>query len=442
MSKLKEKKEARAQKLERIDALAKITKDEKRDWTPEETTEFEDLEEEVRNLNSEIQTLEAQERASLIAAARAAGGGVQAQFSKEEQRDLEKYSIRKAMLASLGQGKLEGIEREMHEEGVKERMAAGTEAGNGVVIPEFMLGRLAAKLAKRDVTATGGSNGSEGGVNIATEVVSYVEALRERSLMLQLGAEYLTGLRANFNVPRENAVFTPGWKAEVASADESSPTFTQAAFAPKRLTGFMEISLQLLRQSSPAIEALLINQILAGHAEALDFAGFAGPGTNAPTGILNDSDVAVTPIGTNGGAITLAFLDAVDEAIRGRKQYGQTSIVTNAKVRKVLRNLTLDSGSGLFVWDRMTNTIDGKPAFDSTHIPDNLTKGTADGVCSALIEGRFQDAWFGQWGGTELINDPYSKATEGMIRMVSHQYVDFHVVRPASFQVIKDITTA
>lgn len=441
MSKLKAKIEERKTKLDRVAALEQITKTEKRDWTPEELTEFETLETELRTINGEITVLQGQERAAALTAARAAGQQVQGQFSEVEERDIAKYSLRKVMLAKLEGRQLEGIEKEMHDEGVKERLAAGAEVSTGYVIPDAVMGRLAAKLSKRAVTATG-SSGAEGGHNIATEVVGYVEALRERSLMLQLGAQYLNGLTSNFQVPRENAVFTPGWKTEVAAADASSPTFTKASFAPKRLTGYMDISLQFLRQVSQSVEAMLMNQILLGHAEAIDFAGFAGPGTASPTGILLDADVPVTPIGDNGGAITQVFLDAMDTALRGRKQYGRTNIVTTAKVRAVLRNLKIDAGSGLFVWDRKDNTIDGKGAFDTTHLPDNLTKGTSSGVCSALIEGVFSDAWYGQWGGTEIINDPYSKATEGLVRMVTHQYVDFHVVRPASFQIIKDITTA
>lgn len=442
MSKLKEKKEARAKKLERIDALAKITKDEKRDWTPEETTEFEELEEEVRTLNEEIKTLEAQERAALIAAARLAGNPVQGPNSEKEERELDQYSLRKVMLAKLENRGLDGLEAELHQEGVKERQVAGAGAEGGYIIPEMMLGRLAQKYSGRSVNATGGTGGDQGGVNVPTDVMGYVTALRERSLMLQLGAQYLTGLVGNFDMPRENAVFTPGWKAENATADESSPTYTKASFSPKRNTGWMKISLQFLRQTSPATEKYLFDQIMAGNAEAIDFAGFAGPGTNSPTGILNDSDVAVTPIGTNGGAITQSFLDAMDTALRGRKNYRPTNIVTTAKVRAVLRNLKIDAGSGLFVWDRKDDRIDGKPAFDTTHLPDNLTKGTSTGVCSALIEGSFSDAMYGQWGGTEILNDPFTAAKDGFVTMVSHQYVDFHVIRPAGFQIIKDITTA
>lgn len=442
MSTLKAKIEERKTKLDRVAALEKITKDEKRNWTPEELQEFETLEGELRTINEDISVLQAQERAAAISAARAAGTPVQGPVSEKEERELENYSLRKVMLAKLENRGLDGLEGELHQEGIKERQVAGAGAEGGYIIPEMMLGRLAQKYSGRSVNATGGTGGDQGGVNVPTDVMGYVTALRERSLMLQLGAQYLTGLVGNFDMPRENAVFTPGWKAENGTADESSPTYTKASFSPKRNTGWMKISLQFLRQTSPATEKYLFDQIMAGNAESIDFAGFSGPGTNSPTGILLDGDVAVTAIGANGGAITQAFLDAMDTALRGRKNYRPTSIVTTAKVRAVLRNLKIDAGSGLFVWDRKDNMIDGKPAFDTTHLPDNLTKGTSTSVCSALIEGTFSDAMYGQWGGTEILNDPYTGAKDGFVTMISHQYMDFHVIRPAGFQIIKDITTA
>jgi hypothetical protein len=38
--------------------------------------------------------------------------------------------------------------------------------------------------------------------------------------------------------------------------------------------------------------------------------------------------------------------------------------------------------------------------------------------------------------------DPYTQALNGMVRFVPAQYVDFHVIQPGRFQLIKDITTS
>ena len=101
----------------------------------------------------------------------------------------------------------------------------------------------------------------------------------------------------------------------------------------------------------------------------------------------------------------------------------------------------MDSGSGQFVWDRLTNQIDGIGAIATTHIPKNLAKGTGTNLTAAVL-GDFRAASYAQWGGTEIIVDTVTQALAGNIRYVPIQYVDFHVTQPGHFQVIKDITTS
>ena len=61
MRTLKQVIEERAAKLDRVAALSDITKAENRNWSAEETAEFTKLETEIRALNAEKETLEAQE---------------------------------------------------------------------------------------------------------------------------------------------------------------------------------------------------------------------------------------------------------------------------------------------------------------------------------------------------------------------------------------------
>lgn len=438
MKTVKELKEERKVKFDALSALINVRTAEKREFNSEEAAKFDQLEKEIEAFDTRIAEADKVEKMQLRIAASAAGSPVGA-VSEKEERDLSKYSLRTVMLAAVENRALSGLEAEMHQEGLAELQRSGANTAGGHIIPQLVMDRM----FQRNVTATGQTSvaGDQGGVTIAKDVVGYVAALRERSLLLQRGAQYLTGLVGNFDVPTESALFAPGFKTEIAASDKTSPTFGKVSFSPKRLAGHMDISKQLLIQSSPAIEALLRDQIVLGHANALDKVGFNGSSANnEPVGILNDAGVAVVGIGANGGAITQALLEDLELALRNNTQYAPSDIITNAKVRKVLRNLKLDAGSGLFVWDRNTNSIDGKPAFDTTHVPSNLTKGSGTNL-SAIIEGVFSDCWFGQWGGTEILADPYTQATLGMVRMVSNQYVDFNVVRKKSFAVIKDITT-
>lgn len=436
MKNAKQLREERKAKFESLKTLIELRKTEKRDFTTEEQTLFDTIETEIEGFDTRIMNQEKVEKAELRIAASMAGAGAASAFSEKEERDLSKYSLRSIMNAAVERQPITGLELEMHQEGLAEMQRSGASPQGGTIIPEAVMNRM---FQKRNQTATGGSAGDQGGLTVETNVTGYVEALRERSLLLQLGTQYLTGMVGNFDVPVEGAVFAPSFKTEIAASDKTSATFGKVSFNPKRLSGHMDISRQLLIQSSVAIENLLRNQMILGHATAIDKVGFNGAGGVEPTGLLNDSLVSVLAIAANGGALTQEILDDLDLIIRNKKQYEGTSCVTNATVRRALRNLKIDAGSGLFVWDRSDNQIDGKPAFDTTHVPANLTKGDAVETASAFIEGNFSDSWFCQWGGTELLTDPYTQAVNGMVRLVSNQYVDFNVVRKDSFAVIKDI---
>lgn len=436
MKTVKQLKEERGVKLAALKRLIDLAKAEKRELTAEEQTEFDTLEREVEEFDGQIERAEKVEKAQLRIAASAAGTPVQGKVSEGEERDLSAYSVRKAILSATDRHvKLEGIELEMHQEAENEARAFGKAlSGGGVGVPSLVLERM---FLKRDITTSTGN----GNYTIVDGVNGYVEALREKSLALQLGAEYLSGLTGNFDVPRENAVYTPGWVAETGNVSESNPTLARAAFSPKRFGGFMDVSKQLIIQSAVGIENRLRNQIVAGHAEGLDQAAFNGSGaSNDPTGILNDADVPVLGIGTDGGAITKVLIETLVQRIEEAKgMTDNTRWVVSPILKRILKNLAMDSGSGRFVWS--DNAIDGIAAFATTHVPKNLTKGTGTNLTAAIL-GDLRNTMFGQWGGLEILPDPYTQAVAGMIRMVVNQYADFHVIQPGRFQVIKDITTA
>jgi hypothetical protein len=75
-------------------------------------------------------------------------------------------------------------------------------------------------------------------------------------------------------------------------------------------------------------------------------------------------------------------------------------------------------------------------------VPSNLTKGTSAGVCSAIILGNWSDLIIGQWGGLDILVDPYTGATAGTHRVVALQDVDIAVRRVASFVAIMDALTS
>jgi HK97 family phage major capsid protein len=89
------------------------------------------------------------------------------------------------------------------------------------------------------------------------------------------------------------------------------------------------------------------------------------------------------------------------------------------------------------------NVIDGYPVSVTSNVPSNLTKGTSNGVCSALIFGDFSQIVTAQFGGLEISVDEVSAAMRrtGQYALTMNMYVDSAVKLPAALGAILDLTT-
>jgi hypothetical protein len=87
-------------------------------------------------------------------------------------------------------------------------------------------------------------------------------------------------------------------------------------------------------------------------------------------------------------------------------------------------------------------TFGGARAVISNQVPSNLTKGSASGVCSAIVFGNFADLIIGMWGALDLTVDPYALSTQGAVRVVALQDVDVALRHVESFSAMQDALTA
>tara|TARA_R110002050_G_scaffold174876_3_gene307819 strand:- start:4336 stop:5658 length:1323 start_codon:yes stop_codon:yes gene_type:complete len=433
-------KQQRKEKRDRLKELQTTAETENRDYTEAEETEVRAALDAIDALDAKINLHERQEEQARQAAA-AAGTPKPSGHSDGDKRDMDKFSFVRFLRSAKANKPLEGIEREMQEEAEREMREAGQAMNpDALGIPMTLLNyRFGKEVNKRTMTA--GTN-TAGGFNVETSVDGYIDALRERNILMSNGAEMMSGLSGNIQMPRENAVFNPTWEGEVDDNAASSPTYTAVTFVPKRLSGYIDLSNQLLIQNSSSIEARVQRQILDGHAIALDKAGFNGTGTDQPTGILNDSDVTVIAIGANGGAITDAVLLSLEEAVDlANGDLNPALYIMTPKVRKALKTTKLDAGSGLFLWDRISNTVNSYGAMSTNNLPANLTKGSGTAL-NAMVFGDLSSCAFGQWGGLEILKDQYTQAGKGVTRLVLNAYNDFHVLQPGNLSACKDIVVA
>lgn len=339
------------------------------------------------------------------------------------------YSIVRA-LRGMASGRLDGLEAEYSQEYARRSGVNPT----GFFVP------LEA-LNTRDLTATGGTSGSEGGALSTPTTDAFIDALRARLVIAKLGATVLGGLTADVKLPRQSAASTASWKAENAELAEQSPTFDQVSLTPRRVGGYTEISKQLLVQTGGEVEKLVRGDLLSAIAIAVDAAAIAGSGSApVPRGILSTSGIGAVALGTNGAAPSYnSIVDLISEIADADADLGTISFLTNSKVRGKLAKTMFDSGSGLTVWDKAQSL--GLWALTSS-VPSNLTKAEGSSL-SAIIAGDFSQLLVGQFGGAlDVVVDPFTKATTGITRVVAHGFFDVAVRRAEYFAAITDASTA
>lgn len=353
--------------------------------------------------------------------------------SKSERRDIGRFSLARALrLASEGRS-FDGIEGEMIEEGNMEARAAGfSPQGNGFIVSSLALSE------KRDHTV---GTATQGGNLVQTSVGNLLDALFEKIVFARLGADINLGLVGNFQVNRIVRGTAPADKAENAAADEHSVTFQPVTLTPRRVPTYLDISNQLFLQSQERnlerrITAHVVSELRVQMEKSYvtDLLGTSGIGDVA--GGTNGANPTYSNILAIAGALTAANIDP--DAI----QY-----LINTAVQTYLMGaaLTLSTG-GEPVGDGKilpsgSNRLAGRPYEVTNIVPSNLTKGTATGVCSAIIAADFSGVTIGQWTGIEFLVDPYTQAANGMRRVHAAVYHDSVVNDPAKISAMQDALT-
>jgi HK97 family phage major capsid protein len=220
--------------------------------------------------------------------------------------------------------------------------------------------------------------------------------------------------------------------------------FGQVGMSPKSAIATIPYAKQLLAQSSMDIEQFFRNDLAKINALGLDLAAINGAGGDQPTGILNTSGIGLLPGLANGVAPDLAMMIALESELAvDNADEGTMAYLFNAKTRGTLKNTEVTANSGRMVWgkggEQGLGEVNGYRAGVSNQMPGNLTKGTADSICSAGIFGNWADLLIGEWGVIEIIIDPYTLKKQGLVEMTSTMLCDIAVRHPQSFAASKDI---
>ena len=294
---------------------------------------------------------------------------------------------------------------------------------------------------RRDLTTFAPATGS----NLVQTTVSpnIIDRLRERVLVRKMGATVLGGLTGNLSIPRLKQSAVAQWVAENSPITETDPVYDQVPLTPKHCGGIVQISRQMLQQSSPDVATLVENDLVQILAVALDQAAIIGGGPNQPSGILaTGSGVSVLPGGTNGAAPSwnniMNLIAAVDQS---NALDGSLGFVTNAKVVRALRSTPKTAA------DTASNFIEADPTMlagyglgSTQNVPSNLSKGSGTNL-SALIFGDWSQMILGFWSELDILANPYGDAaySRGAVAVRAMTTADVRLRQPLAFAAITDL---
>ena len=357
------------------------------------------------------------------------------------KKETKQYSIVRAIHAmASGNRKLAAFEMEASN-AVADML--GVEA-KGFYVPFDVLSRDVFGQ-QRDLNV---GTASAGGNLVATNLLasSFIDLLRNKMVTMKLGAQMLSGLVGNIAIPRATGGATAYWVGEGSAPTESQGTFDQVTMSPKTSGAFTDLTRRLLLQSSIDVEAFVRNDLAAVLALEMDRVGINGSGSsNQPRGILNTSGIGAVVGGTNGAAPTWDHIvDLETEVAVDNADVGNLAYLTNTKVRGKLKKTEkfADTNGNPVFSDSKDTPLNGYAAGITNQVPSNLDKGTATGVCSAIIFGNFNDLIYGQWGALDILVDPYSASNSGTTRVVALQDVDVAIRHAVSFSAMVDALTA
>jgi HK97 family phage major capsid protein len=442
MKQLKEKREALAALRAELLTLSKAES-----LSDEQITRMAEINGDVDKLAGEIATLEATQRSlAAVPVVHTTGTGE----AREQDKLSKRFSMIKTMTELSSRSAVSGLEKELADEAREQNMRAGlTASTTGVTLPAWLINRRAAKSEKRDITATGGSSITEGGGNVATNVGGILNALESYMILSQLGVQMFDGLVGNLRFPANTTAPVATWEGEADAAAESTQTWANRTLSAKRLGAYIDVSDQILLQSSNPLEAWVMDYLLRAGATSLERAAINGGGSNEPTGIIANSDVTVTFAGNAASNATNA--NGANQVYADWVNLYKAAMVNNATMQNLAYITSPQVHADAMIRPKQTNGVEGNfivtqagisplgfPVLASTNVPSTLTKGTSSDL-SALIFGDFSQLALASWGNPILEMDPYTQKVNGLNRFHFINFVDALVLQPKAFAVCKDI---
>jgi HK97 family phage major capsid protein len=381
-------KEERAEVIEKMESL--VSSAEGRDMTSDEQVSFDSLNEKVEELNKMAVRAESFEKLQATKAVK--------EVTENTPKEVREYSFQDAMKAAYS-GKLDGLVKEMDQEARNEARYTG-QMYKGIAIPSSV-------LEARAITT---SNVNE------VETMSFTDQLQANLVLASAGANYYSGVK-NMKFPVISGI-TTSFVGETGGSVSAAGSASSLTLSPQKCISIVEISAEAMTQNA-GVEAAIRRNMAASVAAQLEknLLGAADNSDGGPQSIFADA--------ADGGAtLDAAALLAMESTVLGNNVPllgGRFAYLCNSDALAVIKGLAQVSSVSP-IYDNRDKTINSYFSFVSSNV------GNKTSNFDNVLFGDFSRVHIAQFGGLDVLFDPYTSAASGVGRMIATSLVDGNAV--------------
>lgn len=250
---------------------------------------------------------------------------------------------------------------------------------------------------------------------------SFIDLLRKRLVLSEAGAQTLTGLVGDVDIPKRLSGSGHYWVAEGEDVTDSESGFGLVSMSPHTVGIAVPMTRRMMQQGSPDIEALARFDMIQRAAAAIESAVLsdAAAGGAAPLSLgaqLEAGKVAFAgAVPTFGEMVDLETKVAVEDA-----DFGSLAYIYGAALSGKLKQSFVTDG----VAERIEQggEVNGYRRLRSNHVANGRA-----------YFGNWSDLLIGFWSGLDLTVDTATLAKSGGVVLRAFQDVDFALRHKASF---------
>lgn len=359
-------------------------------------------------------------------------------------KEQRQYSLGRMVQAQLDHDwSKAGFEREIHEE-ITRRTGKHSD---GIYVPDFAF--RAGPLSTGATGAVGDENVTDNFVPTVHRGDMFIEALRAKQVMANLGVTFMGGLTNRIKMPKFSAGANAGFVEELGDVSDQSQTDAAVTLTPKTMGAYVDMSRLLIKESIPAIDQIVQDDLLRSIADRIEYYAINGSGASGqPQGLVGNTSIGNVDISadTSVAALTWADIVALVKTVENANGVvnGQTlGWLSSPAVKAQLASIERVSGTdSVFLMNDPWDNLYGYKAEFTSNVLSTYDPGDAGNDASALIFGDFSQLIVGLFGAPSILVDETTGGLAGTVRLIVHQDLDIAVRNDASFAKTDEVSVA